>query len=56
MVEEMNEQLDQVWQQVLAFKLDIKDIMKQGLVKIDNRSREERSANIKSMWEKLKSV
>jgi hypothetical protein len=56
LIEEMNEQLDLVWQQVLAFKLDIKDVMHQGLVKIGTTERKNRVDNIQTMWSKLKTV
>lgn len=49
----MNQQLDEVWQQVLEFKLDIKDVKSKGLYKIKPDDREKRVANIESMFSKL---
>lgn len=42
LIEEMNEQLDEVWKQVLEFKLEIKDVKSKGLTKIKVKERDQR--------------
>ena len=52
----MNEQLDEVWKQVLEFKLEIKDVKSKGLTKIKVKERDQRVEMLTTMFDKLRNV
>ena len=53
LIEEMRAETNQVFQKMLDFKLQIKDVLKQGLIKLTSEEREDRVKAIDKLYEAL---